>query len=273
MKQIIKKLTIGMAVVLSSTSLGAFAGEAEVKALAAKKASVISRMHKKATKSLVNSAQDPVFAEYFTVKDKIAAKARIDQISLNVQAKFDVDEMCYIGSNGQEISRITGNSIAPDDDLSPDEASAIFFKPAFALKAKQSYISFYMSPDALKWVVAYTTPIPVNGKNAAILHFEHNLGEYQDALNKGLSGNDYVLAIHKDGYIISDSRAPISITMKGDKEEMSDYFKKYDTLPSGLVNIIDLSKKHGTHSFKDGGKKYFAAYKKVKDWTIVAVEK
>ena len=56
-------------------------------------------------------------------------KQRIDQISLRVQSRFHVQEMCLIDPEGAEISRIVGDEVA--HDLALDEADAIFFRAGF----------------------------------------------------------------------------------------------------------------------------------------------
>jgi hypothetical protein len=110
--------------------------------------------------------------------------------------------MCLINENGHEISRIVEGEVA--HDLSTEEATAIFFEPAFALAPRNVYVSpIYMSPDVHRWVVGYVTPIEVDGEKKAILHYEHDLETYQDLLAEGLSGDDdrFLLAVNEEGWI------------------------------------------------------------------------
>src|SRR5262245_53400922 len=80
--------------------------------LVAKKSAILEDLHKRISSSLVTVAQDKAFREYFLAPDsarRAALKQRIDEISLKTQDKFRVEEMCLIGSNGAEISRIVGS--------------------------------------------------------------------------------------------------------------------------------------------------------------------
>jgi hypothetical protein len=261
-------LSVAGAVFCLSVPNTAMADAKAVKSLAAKKVAIVSRLHKKASKALVNFAQDKVFGQYYG-GDK-SVKAAIEKLELRVQSKFHVEEMCLIGENGHEVSRIVADMIAPDSDLSTEEASAPFFKPGFAMAAKKVYISpAYMSPDADKWVVAYVTPIVAGGKKPAILHYEHGLDVYQAALGKGVKDGTYVLAVDVDGFVVSDSRNPPAIAKIGKTEERADYFTKHGDAIAGTVRLG----KTGQGEFSEGGANYLVAYKPVEDWTIIAVEK
>ncbi len=124
-----------------------------VKATVNKKASILKKMHKKASKALVNAAQDKSYVAFLQAdkERRHEHKAQIDKVSLNVQKKFHVEEMCLIDAAGPELARIVGKEVA--DDLSPDESGADFFKPRFDTKVRKTYTSAgYMSPDADKWV-------------------------------------------------------------------------------------------------------------------------
>lgn len=264
----------GLLIINSTDSFAATSAES----LVAKKASIISKMHKKAKKALVNSAQDKIFATYFNASDnatKQQSKTSIESLTLNVQSKFHVAEMCLIAADGIELTRIVGNEIAPDSDLSPDETGAIFFAPGFAKKQKEVLVSpTYMSPDALAWVISYVTPIVIDGKTTSILHYEHGLNVYQAALNKGVSGNDaYILAVTDEGYVVSDSRSKIAIEAIGEKEDQADYF---NTLDSALKDVFDSASesKKGSSSITEGGITYDVAYAKLEGGiTLLAVTK
>jgi len=167
------------------------------------------------------------------------------------------------------LTRIVGNEIAPDSDLSPDESGAVFFKPSFAKKARSTYISpLYMSPDADKWVLAYVTPIQVGGAKRAILHYEHGLNVYQQALSKGVKGDSqFIVAVDKDGWVVADSRQAIGVDKKGEAEDQKAYFKQFDLGGKSHQQVIQAI---------NAGQKiagYDAAFKQVERWTIIAFEK
>jgi methyl-accepting chemotaxis protein len=87
-----------------------------------------------------------------------------------------VDEACYIGADGAELARQVKGVAAAASDLSPDESGNPFFVPAFKVDGGHVFQSSpYVSPDSNRWVVGNATPIIINGRKAAILHFESNL--------------------------------------------------------------------------------------------------
>lgn len=243
-------------------------------ALVAKKASVLTKMHKKASKALVNAAQDKGFSHYFTAHDdasRAKAKRRVESVSLHTQKKFHVEEMCLIAATGPEIARIVGNAVATD--LSEDESGADFFAPSFATPVKQAFISkVYISPDVHKWVVAYVTPVSVGGKKEGILHYEHSLGVFQAALNKGMSGSGtFILAVNAEGFIVSDSRTTIPLAKKGEQEDPGHYFQKFRFGGKDLAGAVQTLNSGGTLS--EGGASYSGASKKVGHWTLLVLKK
>lgn len=247
-----------------------------LKAAVAKKAAIIKNMHDKAGRALVQVAQDPAFPSYFKAPhdhSKAKFKERIEHISLRVQSKFHVEEMCLINTNGAEISRIVQNQIAYD--LSPDEAKNPFFSPSFKQPPKTVYIApAYISPDAHKWVLAYTTPIEVNGKKEAILHYEHGLEIYQAALNKEpVDTNAYVVAVDKNGLILSDSRKKIYVFEKDEQADPALYFEQFSLAGKSLTEIKAMIGSGSSGTFALGPDTYAVAYQSVADWTILGIEK
>lgn len=271
-------LSIAPLALLLSSPPG-LAGEIEVRALVAKKAAIIKTLHDKATLAIVQVAQDPAFPSYFEAAHlghhdhAHEAKVRIDHISLATQAKFHVEEMCLIDINGAEVSRIVKNQIAYD--LSLEEASAPFFQPSFARPPRSTYIApLYMSPDVDRWVLAYTTPIELNGEKVAILHYEHGLDAYQNALSKEAPpANTFVIAVDSHGYIVFDTRRTIPIEKLGDSEEPADYFEAFVLGGMDLDGLTVSNAPNSVVRVTDGGQDYLVAYKSVADWTIVVGEK
>ena len=248
-----------------------------VERLVARKAAILELLHAKAEKALVTLAQDDSYAGYFATQDqaeRARLKARIDQISLRAQSRFHVEEMCLIDPSGTEVSRIVGGHAA--HDLSDEEASAIFFAPGFALAPRTVYVSpAYLSPDADKWVIAYVTPIIVEDKKRAILHYEHNLGVYQDAVAQGLSGNDaFIVAVTADGRVVADSRRPIPIEKRGDSEDPADYFEAFAWQGFDLETLkrkVGSDGMAGSATLRVDGVEYDIAYRIVHDWTLVGI--
>ena len=251
-----------------------FAGN-DANTLIAKKSAILMAMHKKAKKALVNSAQDRTFKNYFSAEDSSKRshyKNKIDHISLNVQNHFHVAEMCLIDPQGSEVSRIVGKKIA--HDLSNEEASASFFKPGFEQKPRTAYISpLYMSPDVDRWVLAYVTPVVVEGKVVAILHYEHGLEVFQRALNKGLEGSDkFIVAVSDAGHVVSDSRVTVDIDKQGKEESPENYFDEFNLNGRNLLETIEAIDS-GKQLDGNDGIQYDAAYRKVPHWTLIGFQR
>ncbi len=270
-----KGIPVLLAVVVS-TPMGVKAGIIEDLNLSvAKSHAVLSSMNKKAKKALVNAAQDQTFKKYFTTHDddhKHELKEKIDDISLNVQDNFHVEEMCLIDPNGAEISRIVGSKIA--HDLSNEEASADFFAPSFAQKPRTVYQSpIYMSPDVDKWVVAYVTPVVAENKKRAILHYEHGLDVYHRLLDRIPGSADGIkVVVTTEGLIIWDHKKPINVHKIAGKEEPSAYFEYFEFGAKNIDQVIEAIDNEST-IVGDDGTTYLAAYRLTNDWYILALER
>ncbi len=244
-----------------------------------KKAATLENLQQKAKRALVNAAQDRAFESYFHAQDQTSrdtAKRRIEEVTLATQRRFRVEEMCLIDPTGTELTRIVGNEIAPNSDLSTEEAQAAFFKPGFAEQPRRVYVANpYMSPDANKWVLAYVTPVMADGEKKAILHYEHGLEIYQAAVNKGLNGNDrYLLVVSRGGFVISDSRTVPAIEKRGDSEDPADYFQHLsEASPDGLVKIYESASENrtGVAKISDGAVDFDVAYAAVEGGLVVLV--
>lgn len=247
----------------------------KMEGLVAQKTGTIERLHFKAKKALVTAAQDKTFDSYFQSHSEAGRseiKPRIDQISLAVQSRFHVEEMCLINPKGAELSRIVGREIA--DDLADDETAAIFFAPGFAKPARKVHVSpIYMSVDANKWVIAYVTPVVVNGDKKAILHYEHTLKAFQNALNNRVDADTAIVAIDANGFIVSDSRKTIAVGKKDQSDDPASYFDRFKLSGLDLDNLrkaVDGTELKGAGTVIAGGTSYSLAYSKVEDWTILA---
>lgn len=270
---------LGVAVPLMALS----PAEADVDALrafVAMKAGVVELLHTKAERALVTAAQDQTFRQYFDARtdaERASLRERIDHISLAVQSRFAVEEMCLIDETGTEISRVVKNEIAYD--LSTEEASANFFAPTFAEKPRQVYLApIYVSPDVHRWVAAYATPVDVHGEKKAILHYEHGLDFYERLLLAGVDpdGARVLLTATTDGWVIFDSRRKIPIEQVGESEDPADYFEQ---LTIGGLSLTELKTKvaggegegAGMVEAKDG-QNLDVAFRTLGDWILVAFE-
>ncbi len=277
---IISFMVIGLTYGVTVTPVAA--DEKDLVELVNEKARLVERLNKRAERALISAVRDRAFSNYFSAAntaEKTTFKSRIDKLSLNVQSRFDVDEMCLIDENGHEHSRIVGDTIAPDEELSDDESQAVFFNLGFSLKPLETAVSpLYISGDTHRWVVAYVTPVDMKNKKRAILHFEHNLSKYRDLVNRGMSKEQrYLLMMTQDGYIFSDSRRDIPLEAREGKTDFSDYFENIaDWGVTGIQHVMN-GMKHQTAQVVDltheNGDRYTMAYQTVRGWTLAVVEK
>ncbi|MFM9842072.1 MAG: cache domain-containing protein [Dongiaceae bacterium] len=245
--------------------------------LVAKKAALLTDLHQRISFSLVTVAQDQAYKDYFREQDAARREEllkRIDQISLNAQSRFKVDEMCLIGADGGEISRIVDSVVAYD--LSPDETGAVFFAPGFAQPDRGVYVSPpYLSPDTEFWVVGYATPILVDGEMQAILHFEHRIDVFRELLAKQAPAEGFqLLAVTDSGWVIYDSMREIAVGKSGDSISPADYFQQFDI---GGLDLAALTSRFGGAEAGQGemtvaGSRVSIAYRKVGGWTLVVLQ-
>jgi hypothetical protein len=285
MRRTIITLIFSVFAVLTLVGISGADQAADMQDELAMRVSIIKRFHQKNAKNLVNAAQDEMFKKYFLAKsekEKQEIKKSIDQHSLAVQARFKVDEMCLIDNNGQEISRIVFKEIAPDADLSSEEASAPFYKPGFSAKLKKVHVEKpYMSADSLRWVMAYATPIVLdNGSKPAIYHYEMPLYALQKSANRNIepNGKEYLLLVNKEGYIMSDSRNTFKLELnKADKEmtaPKTDYFPALKDTEKTISDKV-MSDPNGSINFKRDGQEYMAVFGPVNyfAWKAVFISK
>ena len=119
------------------------------------------------------------------------------------------------------------------------------------------------------------TPVIIGVDKKAILHYEHTLKSFQDALNRRVDREDgtVLVAIDTDGFVVSDSRKTIDIDKKGESEDRADYFDRFDLSGlnlSAVQSAVAGDDREGSGSLSAGGATYSVAYQKVEDWTILA---
>ena len=263
---------LGMVLLITAPAI---ADVPQIKELVSRKAEVLTNMHRKASSAIVNVAQDAAFVDYFKATDettRAALKQRIETITLTTQANFHVGEMCLIDKAGVERTRIVGSKVATD--LSSDESSNRFFAPAMAQRPRTAYVApTYISSDVHKWVIAYTSAIQVDGQTVAVLHYEHELGLYQHALDSNVPAGRHLLAVDKEGYILADSAKEPAVDEREKADKPADYFQRF-TLAGGLAAVVKTlgGGASGEGTITAEGKSYAVAYQQVQDWTVVGIE-
>lgn len=95
-----------------------------------------------------------------------------------------VSEACLIDlDTGRELARVVRGKAASASDLSLDETKSVFFTPTAEQPVGVPYQSLpYVSPDTDLWVIATATPVEVNGKAEALVHFEVSIESLRQAL-------------------------------------------------------------------------------------------
>lgn len=250
----------------------------------------ISNLHSKASEDIVFAVQNTKFEEYFELPDtrdgnnfdengvmqfSIAQrdiKTELDAWIFHFQEKFRIDETCLIDITGQEHTRLVFKQIAPDYDLSPEEASASFFQPSFKKGKGEVQVQYpYVSPDSERWVFAYVTPVVLDdGEKPAIFHFEMPMLIFQDLVDTDI-GRMYV--VDPDGFLIADSgyefpEKPISLVPSED-------FPAVDTISSDsdFNRIVQemSSSDEGSGTYTKNGETHYVVYKKLPNfgWILV----
>ena len=266
----------GLVVVLSVLALawsGLAAGSEALVDMVRMKAAAVDRMHHKAEKALVTAAQDRAFVDLLRSHDDTERdhhRQRVEAVSLAVQRKFDVAEMCLINLAGEEKVRIVGDRVA--HDLSIDEAAAPFFAPALQTPYREVYISPpYVSADVHRWVVAYVTPVVENHEVLGLLHYEHDLDAYRAVLIRGLENSRIrMIVVDQDDRVVMDSvtsGGPRAGVAAGQTEDRPRFGLGGLTLPE-LVAVADAG---GTVA-DPRGRPHQIAYARVRGWTVLAVD-
>lgn len=176
-----------------------------------------------------------------------------------------LDEACFIGGTGQEIARIVYDEISMEKDLESDEDRNEFFREAYKLAEGEVYQGEpVISEDSRRWVVPNATPIYVDGKKSAILHFEITLTYFQNLLKKSINPD------RGYGFIISDRGEFVAHTLLPIHES--------DPLPHALTHetpdaMRDLYAKmmggaSGIESFQMNGMEHYAIFRPVETGKI-----
>jgi len=256
------------AVVLVFLTLPAPAAESVAQAgasdLASAKARQLFMMHRRAIKALETTVRGPSFKRYFAATDdaqRTAGLAAIEKSTLKVQRYFDIEEMCLIDRSGRELLRLVRGE--PEAQLSTDEAANVFFEPAFALSEGDVLVSpVYRSPDTGQRVLAYVTPIAMHGINVALLHYEHDLAGMTRELTEEIDASSQALiAMDEAGRFLFDSRDPETLKLSAESDLPQDL--------GGLTSAQVLARIDAGEPL-DG---YAGAYKKVRGWTVIALQR
>jgi hypothetical protein len=255
---------IALALVAGTQPAVAVPVDDAAKELAGAKARQLFMVHRRAIKALQSTVASPAFQGYFTAADDVGRSAQLEAIrasALKVQRYFDVEEMCLIDRAGSELLRMVRG--VPEEHLSDEEAGMVFFEPGFALSAGEVLVSpVYRSPDTGRWVLAYVTPIAVDGDNVALLHYEHDLAAMAGDLTDGVdAATQAVIMADETGRFLFDSRRPDAGVSPDD-----------GALPETLEGLTlgDVLARIEAGEPVEG---YAGSYKKVRGWLVIALQR
>ena len=189
-------LPLLLGVVVFTQRSSAAAGE-RAAALAQEKADAgsqtLSRMLHDFRYQLLLAANDSALQQWYLMpnaRDELRPTVEDSMILLHDLQPDLIDEACFIDAAGPELARMVKGAAAPVADLSPDESGASFFGPTFGKQPGGVYQGTpYVSPDSGRWVIPTSTPISVNGRSAALLHFEVSLDGIRSQLGSTLGGD------------------------------------------------------------------------------------
>jgi methyl-accepting chemotaxis protein len=194
---------------------------------------------------LLVAANNPALREWFQrPSNTTALRGEVNRalLQLNTLNPDLIDEACYISASGPELGRQVKGAAAPVSDLSPDESGNPFFKATLALNPGQVHQNApYISPDSHRWVISNSTPVAVDGRKVAMLHFESNLDAIRVRLATAASGGTALRVVDsRTGTTIADSRSQKPIL--GQRLTKS----SADPLPSGWqLEGVDIAAAHG----------------------------
>ena len=211
-------------------------------------------------RNLLIASRNTAFTMYFTEPLKRRHWALEQQKTLKYLRSLypeSLDEACFIDATGQEVARIVFDKLAPDDELSSDEERAVFFGKAFSLDEGMAYQGEpIISEDTKRWVLPNATPIIVNGKKAAILHFETNLRHMQDMLKSTVnSERGYAFILNSRGEFMAHTQMELSQTDPLHVAITS-------STPPALQKIFRrmAAGEEGIEQFSDKGKDFFIIF-------------
>ena len=164
---------------------------------------------------LLIAANNSVLAQWYTdPAHRTRLRPTVDRLLVQLNALYPdlIDEACLIDGRGPELARQVHGVVAPPADLSSDESDNPFFGPTLALAGGQVHQhGAYVSPDSGRWVISNSTPLVVNGRRVALLHFEASLEGVRQRLIHllGPAVRAQVVDVATGNVVIDTQRGPI----------------------------------------------------------------
>jgi methyl-accepting chemotaxis protein len=189
---------------------------AAVAAQAARSADQLAGLFGTWRDNLLVAASDASLVDWYTrPQERDRLRPRIEALLVRLHEVYPdlIDEACYIDAGGPEVARSVRGGIALVPDLSADESGSAFFGATARAAAGTVWQNDpYVSADSGRWVVSNSTPVVVDGRTRAFLHFEANLDAVRTALAKAAAPGMQVRVVDtRTGVVVADtgSRTPI----------------------------------------------------------------
>lgn len=171
-----------------------------------------------------------------------------------------LDEACFIDSSGREVARIVFDEVSHEHELASDEGRSEFFVKAFLANEGEVFQGRpVISEDTHRWVLPNATPIMVNGRKAAILHFEVTLTYFQRLLKKHVNpdrGAAFIL--DGDGRFLAHTALDISET---EPHPEAAAFTASSALKAVYARMA--RGESGMESFTEAEKEYYIIFKPI----------
>lgn len=226
-------------------------------------ASVLESHFIETSRNLVIASKNTAFAMYFTDPGNREYWRNEQKKTLKYLRSIYpdmLDEACFIESTGQEISRIIYDKVADDAELSSDEHRRTFFKHSFAMGDAEVYQGRpEISEDSGRWVIPNATPIFVNGRKAAILHFEITMTYFQHLLKRAINPDrGYGFILNSEGEFMANTLMDLSENGPFPPAVTN------ETTPS-LAKVYKkmIDGESGIEQFSNGGKEFYVIFRPI----------
>lgn len=214
-------------------------------------------------KDLLIASRNTAFAMYFMEPAKRAHWVKEQQRTLKYLRSIYpdmLDEACFIDANGKEVSRIVFDEISHEHDLSSDESRSEFFRKAFLVDEGEVFQGRpVVSEDSHRWVLPNATPIVVDGRKEAILHFEVTLTYFQRLLKKHINPDrGHAFLLDGDGRFLAHTGMDLSETEPFPQALAPE-------TPEALKAVYERMARgeSGIESFRQDGEEHFIIFKPI----------
>jgi len=224
---------------------------------------LVEEYFEQSQKDLLVASKNTAFTMYFLDPARRPYWMREQQRTLKylrIMYPDMLDEACFIDSGGREVARIVFDEVSHEHELASDEGRSEFFVKAFLVDEGEVFQGRpVISEDTHRWVLPNATPITVNGRKAAILHFEVTLTYFQRLLKKHINpdrGAAFIL--DGDGRFLAHTALDISET---EPHPEAAAFTSSSALRAVYARMA--RGESGMESFTEAEKEYYIIFKPI----------